>query len=145
MFVNIEIKNDPNEPDFDPTDWVAHRVVGVLVAGLPHSRWLISSFRLATVDVCRRLAPSVPTAWLVGPATPQVIETTARTGHAAVHPWDRYLTSDAVRAAHAAGLDVNTWTCDDPARLRELIAWGVDGICTNVPDVALAVRSGTSG
>ena len=43
-----------------------------------------------------------------------------------------------MRAAHAAGLAVNTWTCDDPARIGELIAWGVDGICTNVPDVALA-------
>ena len=28
-------------------------------------------------------------------------------------------------------------------RMRELIAWGVDGICTNVPDVALAVRRGS--
>ena len=57
-----------------------------------------------------------------------------------MHPWVQTLTRDAVRAAHGAGLAVNTWTCDDPARMRELIAWGVDGICTNVPDVALAVR-----
>jgi len=145
MFVNIEIKNDPNEPDFDPTEWVAHRVAAALAARVPHSRWLISSFRLDTVDVCRRLAPSVPTAWLVGPATPQVIETVARKGHAAVHPWDRHLTCDAVRAAHAVGLSVNTWTCDDPHRMRELIAWGVDGFCTNVPDLALAVRRESSG
>ena len=39
----------------------------------------------------------------------------------------------------AHGLQVNTWTCDDPDRMRELIEWGIDGICTNVPDVALAV------
>jgi glycerophosphoryl diester phosphodiesterase len=45
-----------------------------------------------------------------------------------------------VSAAHAAGLAVNTWTCDEPDRIAELIAWGVDGICTNVPDVALGVR-----
>jgi len=25
--------------------------------------------------------------------------------------------------------------------MRELVAWGVDGICTNLPDVALAVRA----
>jgi hypothetical protein len=41
-------------------------------------------------------------------------------------------------AAHAAGLAVNTWTCDDPDRIGALLRWGVDGICTNVPDVALA-------
>jgi glycerophosphoryl diester phosphodiesterase len=29
--------------------------------------------------------------------------------------------------------------------MRELIAWGVDGICTDVPDVALAVRAGAGG
>jgi glycerophosphoryl diester phosphodiesterase len=40
---------------------------------------------------------------------------------------------------HAAGIAVNTWTCDDPERMAELIEWGIDGICTNVPDVALSV------
>jgi glycerophosphoryl diester phosphodiesterase len=32
---------------------------------------------------------------------------------------------------------VNTWTCDDPDRIRWLAEVGVDGIVTNVPDVAL--------
>jgi glycerophosphoryl diester phosphodiesterase len=44
-----------------------------------------------------------------------------------------------IDACHAAGIAVNTWTCDDPARMAELIEWGIDGICTNVPDVALTV------
>ena len=71
-----------------------------------------------------------------------VVARTAAAGHVAVHPWVDTLTEAAVRAAHGAGLAVNTWTCDDADRMRELIAWGVDGICTNVPDVALAVRDG---
>jgi glycerophosphoryl diester phosphodiesterase len=40
---------------------------------------------------------------------------------------------------HGAGIEVNTWTCDDPQRMGELIEWGIDGICTNVPDVAIDV------
>ena len=40
---------------------------------------------------------------------------------------------------HGAGIEVNTWTCDDPLRMAELVDWGIDGICTNVPDVALEV------
>jgi glycerophosphoryl diester phosphodiesterase len=44
---------------------------------------------------------------------------------------------DLVIAAHAAGLAVNTWTCDDPDRIRWLADLGVDAVVTNVPDVAL--------
>ena len=51
------------------------------------------------------------------------------------------LNQSTVDECHAAGIAVNTWTCDDPERMRELIGWGVDGICTNVPDIALAVRA----
>jgi glycerophosphoryl diester phosphodiesterase len=41
-----------------------------------------------------------------------------------------------VRGAHERGAAVIAWTVDDPARMRELLALGVDGICTNRPDVA---------
>jgi glycerophosphoryl diester phosphodiesterase len=140
VFVNIEIKNDPTEPDHDPTDWVAHRVGELLVRRGGGVRWLISSFRFETVGVCRTVLPSVRTAWLVEDLDDDVVARTVAAGHAAVHPAVDTLTEHAVRAAHGVGLAVNTWTCDDPARIRELIAWGVDGICTNVPDIALAVR-----
>ena len=65
----------------------------------------------------------------------------AAAGHVAIHPWVDRLDEAAVRRAHSLGLAVNVWTCDDPDRMRELMSWGVDGICTNVPDVALGVRS----
>jgi glycerophosphoryl diester phosphodiesterase len=28
------------------------------------------------------------------------------------------------------------WTCDEPDDIRRFAEWGVDGICTNVPEVA---------
>jgi glycerophosphoryl diester phosphodiesterase len=145
MFVNIEIKNDEAEPDFDASEWVAHRTAVELRRRGTPTRWLISSFRIETVDVCRRLLPDVRTAWLVMEPTATVIDRSSAGNHVAIHPWVDAVTADSVRAAHASGLAVNTWTCDDPARMRELIAWGVDGICTNVPDVALAVRAELSG
>jgi glycerophosphoryl diester phosphodiesterase len=48
------------------------------------------------------------------------------------------VTEELVQAAHERGLMVNVWTCDDVDKMRELVDFGVDGICTNVPDVAIA-------
>jgi glycerophosphoryl diester phosphodiesterase len=64
-------------------------------------------------------------------------------GHGAIHPWDPTVNRQLIESCHAAGLAVNTWTTNDVDRATELAAWGIDGICTDVPDVlvaALAVR-----
>ena len=38
---------------------------------------------------------------------------------------------------------MNVWTLDDPDAMVRLAGWGVDGICTNLPDVAVAaLRAG---
>lgn len=140
VFVNIEIKNDPSDPDFDPSEWVAHRTVVELARRGGAMRWLVSSFRLETIDTVRLVAPAVRTAWLVVEAGADEIADAAAAGHSALHPAVELLDEGLIRAAHATGLAVNTWTCDDPARISQLIAWGVDGICTNVPDLALTVR-----
>ncbi len=42
------------------------------------------------------------------------------------------LTEERVGAMHAAGLKVNCWTVDDPARGEELASWGVDFITSNI-------------
>lgn len=139
MWVNVEIKNDANEPDFDPDDAIADRTVAALAARHQDSRWLISSFRLATVDRCRALNPGIRTAWLVVDVPDDVISTMVARGHAALHPWVGVLRRSHVDACHGAGIEVNTWTCDDPERMAELVEWGIDGICTNVPDVAVEV------
>jgi glycerophosphoryl diester phosphodiesterase len=41
-----------------------------------------------------------------------------------------------VATCHDLGLRVDVWTVDDPDELRALARAGVDGIITNVPDVA---------
>ncbi|MFM7755936.1 MAG: glycerophosphodiester phosphodiesterase [Actinomycetota bacterium] len=149
MWVNVEIKNDPSEPDFDPTETIAEATIDRLGRRREgDARWLISSFRRETVDRCRELLPTIATAWLTV-AVPdddldRVVGELADVGHRALHPWVGALSARAVDTCHRFGLQVNTWTCDDPQRMKELIEWGVDGICTNVPDVALSVLAGTS-
>jgi glycerophosphoryl diester phosphodiesterase len=143
MWVNIEIKNDPREPDFDDSDRVARLVAEHLDERGTHHRWLISSFRRETVDVMRALLPSVRTAWLtVGVPDDQlgvVARSLAHAGHYGIHPWEATLTRDAVETFRAQGLMVNIWTCDDAEKMVMCKEWGVNGVCTNVPDLALSV------
>lgn len=137
--VNIEIKNWPSEPDFDPECRLAGQVVNALRARGGRDRVLISAFHLPTLDAVRALAPEIDTAWLVEKIDASTLDVLVAHGHRVLHPWVRKVTKRLLVDAHARGVTVNTWTCDDPARMEQLIAWGIDGICTNVPDVARAV------
>src|SRR5690606_35385185 len=153
--VNVEIKNWPDDVDFDASLAAVDRVVEALVArpAGERERLLVSCFHLPSIDrVCER-APGLATAWLViGPLeaavdTPdaaagdpvgEMVEQAAAHGHRALHPHHAFVSERLVAAAHDAGLAVNTWTCDDPDRIRWLAEVGVDGVITNAPDVALA-------
>lgn len=140
MLVNVEIKNWPADSDFDPEMRIVEPVIDSLRRRGPgaSARWLISSFSWDTIEACRAVAPEIATAWLVSRVSPERIVQVAAAGHAALHPWEPNVTEDFVERCHAAGLAVNTWTCNDPERIVALAAMGVDGVCTDVPDIALA-------
>lgn len=142
--VNIEIKNLPHEPDWDPADRAAELVVECLASRDGRDVVLVSSFNLATVDRVRTLAPQVPTAFLTYVGDPLEALVTAEThGHAALHPYVGQLEGATAGAlmqrARERGVQVNVWTVNDPDEIARLGTIGVDGICTDVPDVALGV------
>ena len=140
MVVNVEIKNSPLEPDFDPSDRVAAAVAELVGARLGNPEVIVSSFNLATIDAVRAVDPAIATGWLTLDAFDQAAAaaTAAERGHTALHPHQAGVTATLVDAAHELGLTVITWTVDDPDRLRQVAADGVDAIITNVPDVAVA-------
>ena len=128
LLVNVEIKADGpggGEPLVAP-------VVDAIAAW--GGRVIVSSFDARTVDAVRRRVPELPTAqltFLLDRPAEVTIGWIVDRGHAAWHPHHATLDAEAIGAAHAAGLAVNTWTVDDPARLLELAAFGVDGVVTN--------------
>lgn len=131
FLVNVEIKADGpggGVPLVDP-------VVAAIEAW--GGRALVSSFDHRTVDAVRAAAPHIDTAqltFLLDRPVDVTVEWIARRGHVAWHPHHASVDAAAVELAHTAGLAVNTWTVDDPARIAELAATGVDAIVTN--DVA---------
>ncbi|MBX3312945.1 MAG: glycerophosphodiester phosphodiesterase [Actinobacteria bacterium] len=146
LSVNVEIKNWPADVDFDPAAAIVEPVVAELVARTMSDRVLVSCFHLPTLDRVRSVDPSIPTAVLHGPVEGTwdgFADSMAAAGHRALHPWDLIVDEALVEAAHRHGLEVNVWTVNDPDRMRTLVDMGVDGLCTDVPDVARAVLDDT--
>jgi glycerophosphoryl diester phosphodiesterase len=136
LLVNVEIKSD------GPGGGVAIAGPVVEVCEEWGGRALVSSFDPATVDAVRALAPAIPAAqltFLLDRPPAEVVAAIAERGLAAWHPHHATLDEEAVAAARAAGLAVNTWTVDDPDRIATLVGWGVDGVVSN--DVPTALRA----
>lgn len=140
--VNVEIKAVPGDADAHTAEALTDAVLAILherYAGDAERRrqLLVTSFSPATID--RVAARSdVPTGWLtIDNKDPDAIaKRVSGGGHVAVNPWDPLVTRQFVDAAHDAGLAIYPWTVNDPDRISELVAWGVDGIITDVPDLA---------
>ena len=139
MGVNIEIKNNEPDPDADVEELVAEATVALLAQRGGGDEVLISSFNPATLVRVRERAPHLATALLVVEPAPDVVDVLLAAGHQALHPYDWFVDEDLVTGCHAAGVKVNVWTVDDTNRMTELLALGVDGLCTNVPAAARAL------
>lgn len=160
LWVNVEIKNMPDEPGYDAEHRISTAVAGLIAARLaglefddepptagessggrsvPRAdRIMISSFNPDSVTSIRRLDPTLPLALLVwGQADPASLVGRAEAhGFEAIHPHDLLVDRNFVERTKTAGLQVNVWTVDDPDRIVELAEMGVDGIITNNPAAA---------
>jgi len=128
---------------------LAERTVAAVRRAGAADRVVLGSFLRVPMRRARALAPDLPTSatreevrwalyrsrigWNVSRRPYQVLQVPQTRGATDV------LSPRFIRAAHACGLVVQVWTVDDPLDMQRLIAWGVDGLITDRPDVAVAV------
>lgn len=156
----IEIKTDPNHPE-----WTVHpaefaRILNDFLAkeGLVNDVE-VQSFEWKCLVELNKLNPKVKTAYLTdmqakdpdaniwlgidmakyGHSYPKAVKAL---GGACWEPYEAQLTKRDLDLAHFLGLKVVVWGWPeqegsefDPAMVSKLIAWGVDGIITDRPDI----------
>ena len=142
LAVNVELKSlRPGRPAPLP----AAAAAAIARAGASE-RVLISSFDPVLLWQLHQAAPTLPLAFLFGRKLPRQLRASTVgmvAGASALHPEDVLCTPEAVADWHRRGYAVNTWTVDEPDRLRALAAAGVDGVFANDPRAAIAVLSAT--
>jgi len=129
--VNIELKEDRLDDR-----GLAHKVAAAVRAHRAVERVVISSFNALELVRMRAFAPRFPLGYLFEAEQPAAARSglfAPLLGAQAVHPEHTLLSAARVRAWHAAGFAVATWTVDDPDRARQLAAFGVDALITNRP------------
>jgi glycerophosphoryl diester phosphodiesterase len=102
-------------------------------------RPVLSSFSPRALDMARAAAPDLPRAYLAERLPIDWRRRLERLGCGALHCNHKYLTPARLAKVKRAGYAVRCYTVNDPARARELFAWGVDAVFTDCPDRILAV------
>jgi len=141
LVLNIEIKNLPGDPGFDPADRVAREVAELVVATGWESRVVISSFWPDTLEAVVDAQPDLSTGLLLAPwfDPSEAVATAVDRGCTAVHPHIDLVTGALIDRAHGRGLSVATWTVNDRSALEAAGEAGVDTVITD--DVGLALRT----
>ena len=150
----IEVKTDPAHPDWTaPPDVLTDATLAVVDAAGAAGRVIVQSFDWRVPRHVRRNRPELALAWLTraetvrdaalwwdgviaGASVPVCV---AAEGGPIWTPDHADLTEAQIREAHALGLLVLPWTVNVRADMVRLIGWGVDGLISDRPDLALSL------
>jgi len=96
---------------------------------------LLSSFEHEALAAARAAAPDIPRGYLLNRIGRDWHRALAALGCVALHTNHRHLSRELAQAVKAAGYWLFCYTVNDPARVRELLSWGVDAVCTDRIDL----------
>lgn len=143
--LHLEIKNQPTDPDYDPTPGFAQAVLGgVEASGIDKGEVLIQSFWPPNLDQAKARGFATTLLLLRQSSNQQGIELAKQNGYTVVSPgWPTAGDPKAfIDSAHAAGLPVIPYTIDERSEIARAFDLGADGVITNDPKLGLQVRYG---
>lgn len=131
--VNIELKSTTLK-----TDGIEAATLAAIQDTGTMDNVIISSFNPFALQRMFALEPRLPRGLLYAPNLPLYLRRAwlrplARA--TAMHPHCSMVDAKFVAWAKGKGLEINTWTTDDPAEMKRLCDLGVDAIMTNKPDI----------
>jgi len=101
---------------------------------------LLSSFSIAALQAARQAAPELARGWLVEQISDGWARTAKELGVVALHCNHQRLTRALAQEVKGEGLGLFCYTVNSPERASELLAWGVDGFCTDRIDLIKATE-----
>lgn len=136
---NIEIKTSADHPELtrDPAEFARILVSQMRQRGLER-RIVIQSFDPRALQAVRRIDGGIVLSALADQRA-DFASMLRTTGARILSPRHTELRQEDVAALHRRGVRVMPWTVNEPPRMRELLAWGVDGIITDRPDLLLEI------
>ncbi len=140
--LNIEIKS-PRNKDYT----IADKVIEAVKSHGLFDNLLISSFDPDLLVYIKDIDENCKTGFLYSPDKPitykrvlgHEIDFAKSIGADAIHPHKMYVKKSLVDSAHENGIMVNPWTVNKEKDIKKLVELGVDGVITDVPNVAKKV------
>jgi glycerophosphoryl diester phosphodiesterase len=137
LLINIELKTLSL-----PWGDLPQRVVSTVREYKMERRVLISSFNPLAILAVKRIAAEIPSALLVHQAEPKPLRLLLEKAlsYDAYHPQEQLVSRRILEAQTGRGRMVNVWTVNEERRMRELMEWGVSGVITDDPHLAVELR-----
>ena len=133
LLINVELTNYAT-----PFDCLPNTVIALAREYGLERRILLSSFNPLALIKARKIAPAIPLGLLMLPLERVWTRKFLKwiTPYDALHPEEKLVTKSLIRSEHTQGKKVNAWTVNEESRMEELVALDVDGLITDVPDIA---------
>ncbi|MFO0722698.1 MAG: glycerophosphodiester phosphodiesterase [Myxococcota bacterium] len=132
---NVEIKSVPGRPELGPPpEAFAKLLVDLLAKEKMSAQVVVQSFDHRTLREVHRLNKDLAISALTSDNYLDYVAIARGLGAKIISPDQLWITAEAVKELHAAGVRVIPWTANSEAEWARLIGLGVDGIITDDPE-----------